>query len=326
MAGMALRGELYELLEQLDQNGIERGEENRMQSLAEEALVRFKNSRELDPRTEHSYISSVELIARVVGAIARQKGYDQAIERFLVASPEGWYRELVDSAETLMSELLLFRAGEAPSHYFQRARANLDYSYGDLSRAIQGWTNLLAHQGTYRPPLRRNIINAYLSRRGRDWSQLTGRELVRMSELAQENLEEEPDSDQNLRMWFRAVRATGELPIGAIAEQLTYKRNQSPTIDTLYYLYIIKYLQADTGVGQAVNEVKLMAEECARMAANLPHRTRSFEWLGKGAGIKALVHESALGTWNTSSEFLVRYEAAKNHCRQNIENSWACVR
>ena len=303
MAGMAFRGELYELLEQPGQNNPGQIEESRVQSLAEEALARFGKSREFDPRSEHSHISAVELIARVVGVMARQKGYDQAIERFLSASSEGWYRELVDSAENLMSELKLFRADETPSHYFLNARANLDRSYGDISQAIQGWTNLLVQPGIFRPPLRRNIINAYLKRRSWDWSQLTENEVVRISDLAQQNLEEEPDSDQNLRMWFSAVRVTGELPLSAIAERLTYKRNQRATIDTLYYLYIVKYLQADTGIGQAVNEARLMIEECARMAATLPHRTRSFEWLGKGTGITALVHRSALGSWSTKSEF-----------------------
>ena len=303
MAGTALRGEVYELLEQLGQSGPSQDEEERVQRLTEQALGRFKRSRELDPRSEYSYISAVELIARVVGVMARQKGYDQATELFLFASTEGWYRELVDDAETLMAELRLFRAGEAPSYYFQNARANLDRSYGNLSQAIQGWTNLLDHRDVFRPPLRRNIINAYLNRKGWDWSQLTDRETARISQLAKENLEEEPGSDQNLRMWFRAVRATGELPIGVIAEQLTYRRNHSPTIDTLYYLYIIRYLQADTGVGQAVHEARQLIEECARMAATLPHRTRSFEWLGEGAGIKALVHENALGAWNPNEEF-----------------------
>ena len=181
--------------------------------------------------------------------------------------------------------------------------ASLDRSYGNLSQAIQGWTNLLTHRDVFRPPLRRNIINAYLNRSGWDWSQLTDRETARISQLASENLEEEPGSDQNLRMWFRAVRATGELPIAVIAEQLTYSRNHSPTVDTLYYLYIIRYLQADTGVRQAVDEARQLIEECARMAAFLPHRTRSFEWLGEGSGIKALVHENALGAWNPNEEF-----------------------
>ena len=302
MAGMASRGELDELLDGLDEASIQREEEN-VQRLVNEALARFETSQELDPRREHSYISAIELITKVVTTVGRLKGYNQATAEFLVAPGEVWYRELVDNAETLMAALVLVRAGEEPSGYLRRAQAGIDQAYGDLSRAIEGWTNLLGRTDMYHPPLRRNIINAYLTRRNRDWARLTQRELNRVAQLAQENLEEQPHSDQNLRIWFRAVRALGDLPLGHIAEQLTYKRVMHPTIDTLYYLYIVKFLQADTGGGQATDDAMRTIGECARQAANLPHRTRSFEWLGQGSGIQALVHEKSMGPWDPSSEF-----------------------
>ena len=185
----------------------------------------------------------------------------------------------------------------------QRAQANLAQAYGELSRAIEGWTNLLDRSDTYHPPLRRNIINAYLTRRDRDWARLRPYELERIAQLAQENLEEQPSSDQNLRIWFRAVREVGELSLGQIAEQLTCKRLLNPTIDTLYYLYIVKFLQNDAGVGRAASEAIEMIAECERQTANFPNRTRSFEWLGNGTGIRALIHEKALGAWDPSSEF-----------------------
>ena len=304
MAGMALRGELYELQEHFDPSSFDVEEERRAQVLVEEALNRFLSSRELDPRSEHSYISAIELIARTVRVVARLKGHGEDTAEFLVAHSEGWYRELVDTAETLIAEQVLARAGDEPSRFLQQAQANLNRAYGDISRAIQGWNNLLdPRRGAYRPPLRRNIINAYLTRRNRDWSQLTERELERISILVQENLEEEPDSDQNLRMWLRVVRATGDFPLSVIAERLTYKSIRQPTLDTLYYLFICKFLQSHTGLGRAADEAKTIIDQCAQMAANLPHRTRSFEWLGNGVGIKALVHESALGDWDASSEF-----------------------
>ena len=304
MAGMALRGELDEFLDSLDSKGFESGSEQRVQSIAEESLRRFTTSRELEPRSEHSYISAIELIARMVRVVARLKGYGEDTAGFLVAPTEGWYRELVDTAETLIAEQVLARAGDEPSRFLQRAQANLSRAYGDFSLAIQGWTNLLdPGRGAYRPPLRRNIINAYLSRNNRDWSRMTSRELERISVLIQENLEEEPDSDQNLRMWLRVVRITGELPLNVIAERLTYKSLRKPTIDTLYYLYILKVLQSNVGVGQAAEEAQRLISQCAQMASSLPHRTRSFEWLARGPGMQALLHESALGDWDPSLAF-----------------------
>ena len=302
MAGMACRGELDDLLDRLDTATIEQ-EEQRVQSLADEALSRFKASQELDPRREHSYISAIELITRLIRTVGRLKGYDESTAHFLITPKEVWYRELVDKAESLLADLTLVRAGEESSQYMQRAQANLAQAYGELSRAIEGWTNLLDRSDTYHPPLRRNIINAYLTRRDRDWARLRPNELERIAQLAQENLEEQPSSDQNLRIWFRAVREVGELPLGHIAEQLAYKRLLNPTIDTLYYLYIVKFLQDDAGVGRAASEAIEMIAECERQTANLPNRTRSFEWLGNGTGIRALIHGKALGPWDPSSEF-----------------------
>ena len=311
MAGMAFRGELDEVLEQVDATTIQE-EEERVQSLAEEALNQFETSQKLDPRREHSYISAIELIAKVVRVTGRVKGFDQSTASFLVAPGESWYRELVDKAETLMDDLILIRAGEEPGGYLQRARASLDQAYGNLSRAIEGWTNLLDRSDIFHPPLRRNIINAYLTRRNRQWSQLTDNELHRVADLAQQNLQQQPDSDQNLRIWFRAVRELANLPLGQIAERLTYKSLRNPTIDTLYYLYIIKFLQANDGGSQVANEAIRTIEDCARQAANLPHRTRSFEWFGKGNGIQALVHEKDLGAWDPSSEFWSNVSSLKS--------------
>ena len=99
------------------------------------------------------------------------------------------------------------------------------------------------------------------------------------------------------------MRATGELPVGYIAERLTYKRILHPTVDTLYYLYIIKFLQAELGGGLAADEAMRTRDECAVLAYNLPHRTRSFEWLGNGTGIQALVSAKVMGAWDPSLEF-----------------------
>ena len=65
-----------------------------------------------------------------------------------------------------------------------------------------------------------------------DWSRLTDRELARVIELAKDNIVEEPASDHNLRLWLRAVRTENALSVNSVAEQLSYKRLQNPSVDT----------------------------------------------------------------------------------------------
>ena len=227
MAGIAWRTELYDLLDQAFNEGLSSEIESKLQHCAEETSHEFNAARQFDSRSEYNYISQIQMVVRVVGVVARLKGFDQNTAQFLINPGNLWYRELVDEAENLFSELSLVRSGEEPSRYYQEARAHLDRLYGDDSKAIEGFTNILDRGDVYRPPVRRAIIRAYLSRRRHDWSQLTKQELVRVSQLARENLEEEPDSHRNLSLWLQAVRRTGEVSIELTAERLGYMRLNS---------------------------------------------------------------------------------------------------
>ena len=44
-------------------------------------------------------------------------------------------------------------------------------------------------------------------------------------------------------------------------------------------------------------------EECKNRARFRRDRTRSFEWLGTGQGLKQLVHQDMLGEWDREKEF-----------------------
>lgn len=303
MAGMAWRAELYDLLGRVSERGISPELELELQHYVEEAGREFGDAQRLDPRSEYNYVSKIQMAERVVGTVARLRGFAQDTARFLIEPSQGWYRGLVDEAENLLSELSMVRVGEEPSRYRIQARVLLDGLYGDYSTVIEGFTNLLVRADVYRPPVRRAIIRAYLSRRNHDWSNLTDRELMRISEMARQNLDEEPQRDENLRLWFRSVRVTGELTVERVAEEMSYRRVRQPTVDTLYYLYILKYLQADMGAGEMAKEAQDLINECSGMVQYHPRRTSSFEWLGEKSGLQALVHESSLGDWDHSTDF-----------------------
>lgn len=301
MAGMMWRNELFDILNSASvwSSDIE----SRIQTVVKEAGREFAETRRLDQRSEYNYISEIQMAERVIGVLARLKGFREDVLGFLSKRDNLWCQGLLDNAEELLSQLSRARAGEVPSKFQQDARSRLDKLYGEHAKAIQGWTNLLSEAGVYKPPVRRIIIRAYLSRRGRDWSKLTDRELSRISQLATDNLNEEPDLDQNLRLWFQAVRRTGEVSIERATEEIGYRRLRRPSVETLYYLYILKVIQAEMGVLAMASEAQDIIRECSRLAEALPHRTRAFEWLGKGTGWAALVHASSLGDWDHTKEF-----------------------
>ena len=302
MAGMGWRTELYDLLNPV-REPLSANFEAKVLRLVNEASKEFSASRSLDRRSEYSYISQVQMILRVLGSISAAKGFQHEVIQFLTLRGNDPYRELFDQAQNLLSDLQLIRGSEVPSHRQVELQAGLERLYGRHSAAILHLTNLLDRRQAYGPPIRRAIVRAYASRHRNDWSKLTKKELARVVELCGHNVEEEPSSDYNLRLWLRAVRLENVLSVDSVAEQLAYKRLQNPSVDTSYYLYIMKFLQLEMGDLAVANEISALIEETSQLARGLARTTTSFEWLGKDAGLAALVHVSSLGSWDESKKF-----------------------
>ena len=301
MAGMSLRAQLYDLLSMNDWDGTL--EEN-IRSLVDEAADRFGTARQLDRRNEHGYIAHVQMLERVINHAAIRQGFRYQTQDFLIRPQNGWYLRLLDQAEELLVDLNVARGGDSPSNYETSLRSALNRIYGNYVKAIEGWTSLLNRADTYCPPVRRNIINAFLARRQGDWSSLSQGDLQIIIGLAEKNLAEEPESDANLRLWFRAARLTGKVTVDRAAETLGLRRLRSPTIDTLYYLYVLKFLQSDEGALSMANEARELISECRVVSVRTAFpRTRTFEWLGNQSGLRALVNISELGSWDDAKKF-----------------------
>ena len=302
MAGMAWRADLYDFLSSIS-HGFAEGQERLLREKIREASEKFEAARELDRRSEYNYISQVQMILRVVGSVSAAHDHRFEPMQFLTSPGHDFYRELVDEAQNLLSDLTLVKGDETPSQLQVELQANIERLHGDSARAIERLTNVLDRRESYKPPLRRALIRTYVSRHQGNWAELSIRELSRVLELAEANIVEEPASDYNLRLWLRAIRAAEYLGVDRVAEQLAYKRLQSPSVDTTYYLYIMKFLQLESGDFAARDDVSRLIEECSRESQGLSRTSSSFEWLGKDHGLGGLVHVSTLGEWDTEVGF-----------------------
>ena len=285
-------------------NDVDGSLEEHLRGLVDEAADRFGTARRLDRRNEHGYIAHVQMLERVINHAAIRQGLRYQTHDFLTKPQNSWYLRLLDQAEELLVDLTVARGGDSPSIYEASLRSALYRIYGNYAKAIEGWTNLLNRADTYCPPVRRNIINALLAGRQGDWSSLLPKDLQIIIGLAKKNLAEEPESDANLRLWFRAARLTGEVTVDRAAETLGLRRLRSPTIDTLYYLYILKFLQSDEGALSMTNEARELISECRAVSVRTAFpRTRTFEWLGKQTGLRALVNFNELGPYDDAKKF-----------------------
>ena len=303
MAGMGWRAELYDKLASLHSRPSNELKESLFE-LLDKATSEFKEARRINRIDEYNYISQIQMIHRFVGSLSRATGYAaHETIKFLTLRGNDKYRELVDEAQNLLSDLDLVKGNEAASQRHHQVQADLKRLYGKYSEAIQGLNNLLDRADVFKPPVRRAIIRATVDRREGKWDKLSSRELARVVELANANFDAEPGSDYNMRIWLRAARTQNALSVDTIAERLAYKRLQNPSPDTAYYLYIMKFLQLDAGDLAVKQELPRLMEECQRLAAGLQRTTTSFEWFGNGHGLGSLVHSSTLGEWDEPQGF-----------------------
>lgn len=303
MAGMGWRSELYDELDALRTRPSNEDKEI-LFDLLNKAASEFKKARRINRSNEYNYISQVHMIHRFVGRISRATGFaSHETMKFLTLRGNDKCRELVDEAQNLLSDLDLVKGNEAASQRHHQVQADLKRLYGNYSEALQGLNNLLDRADVFKPPVRRAVIRALVDRREGKWDKLPSPELARVVELANANFDAEPGSDYNMRLWLRATRTQNALSVDAIAERLAYKRLQNPSLDTAYYLYIMKFLQLDAGDLAVKQELPQLMEECHKRAAGLQRTTTSFEWFGNGHGLNSLVHSSTLGEWDESQGF-----------------------
>lgn len=296
MKGMALRQQTYRIMEN-------NGPLPDILELAKQSSISFSRARELNPDDEHGYISEVQMLARIMDYAG--KNYKGGFPEYLAsAAIDPFLGDCFERAENLLEIIRRNREGGGASSFEEDCRARIDALYGRHERALQIWDNLLARKDVYGPPVRRQIVWTYLARRGRSWDAIPRKEVDRIVSLLEDNLQEEPNSDTNLRLWVQAIRRSSyPLSIEAIIERVGHWRASSNSLDASYYLYVFYALQAIEGSTLGRDSAVRFLDECKTKARFRRNRTKSFEWLGSGSGISRLVHHSQLGDWQREKDF-----------------------
>jgi hypothetical protein len=129
-----------------------------------------------------------------------------------------------------------------------------------------------------------------------------------MVELLEANVLEEPASNDNVKLWFRAYRQSRHQDIDVAIDKLSIWRANGDSVEANYYLYVLHALKAINGVESEVPKAEDLIRISQEKARGLRNRTNSFEWLGRGKGLARLVHYSDLGDWDERSDFYLNSE------------------
>ena len=279
-------------------------------AIAEKASESFEAARILRPDHEHGYISEVQTLIDLIDGVGRRK---ENLIRDLLTRPgtNPFLQGAVEKAEDLLDRVQHLHAGESLSDYAIRCRASLERIYGNYPGALQAWDSLLSRPEVAKPSVRRQIVWTLLRRSDGAWGRLTPKEINRMQRLLEDNLEEEVNDSTSLRLWLRVIRQVSSPPsLDSIIEKVSYWKVNTGALDAVYYLYVLHTLDALNGSIQGAKDAEQVLEECRRLAQFRRDRTRSFEWIGSGEGIGALIHQSLLGEWEDdfwgATESLVR--------------------
>lgn len=289
-------------------------------SAAKRASESFQEARRLAPDEDYGYISDAQLTLRVLDYA---RGGQDAASVLAKETTDPWLREGLERVETLLSAVREQRRGQAPSEYEEKCRAELDVLYGAHDQALQRWDQLLqrktaAGQPTvHAPPIRRQIVWLQLARCDRQWENMSPKQLQRSLDLLEDNIQQEPNDDRNIRLWLQGARFLAPPPgLSVASDRVATWRARGDSLDAIYYLYVLKVLEALDGSELAANEAQRNIEICKTKAGFRRDRTRSFEWLGDGVGLRRLVHQDQLGGWDDALGFwsnikpLVRVEGA----------------
>jgi tetratricopeptide (TPR) repeat protein len=275
---------------------------------ARQASECFAQARTLAPDEDYGYISEAQMITRLLDYAQSTSGQNAVTAASSSADP--WIREAFQKIEDLLLVVRQHHVGEQSSEYEEKCRADLDKLYGAHDLALQRWQNLLDRRDAHgqsvvhAPPIRRQIVWTQLARCDRRWDKMQSKNLHRTLELLEQNLQEEPADDRNIRLWIQGARFLPSPPTVEIAaERVAYWRSNGDSLDAIYYIYVLHSIQGIAGSRLAADRATRALEECRDRARFRRDRTRSFEWLGIGQGLRQLVHQDMLGDWDREKDF-----------------------
>jgi len=298
--GMAIRAAAYHDIEQ-------REDVMNVLKHAKLASDAFQRARIMNPTDEHGYISEVQMIIRVLDYVGRMSS--MPAPRAAAMSSDPWLQESFQVAEDLLMLVRRERVGDSQSDYERRCRADLDALYGKHDSALQIWDNLLQKDSSqkstiFAPPIRRQIVWTYLARRGHSWERLNPHEIQKCITLLEANLKEESYTEKDLRLWLQTIRwQKSPPPLEQVIEKVAYWKTNTDSLEASYYLYVLYTLDALGGSAISKESAARTLEECKLKSRFRTNRSKSFEWLGSGTGIKQLVHHELLGEWDYSKNF-----------------------
>lgn len=268
-----------------------------LKSLVKDIGELFAKTRELDKYSEYGYVSHIDLLIHTIDFGYSISNFTKKSD-FLKKKDNSWFRELLDLAENLFENVKRLKDGDESANnksflFIDKCNLKLNELYENYSAVIAGWNELLG-KGVYEPPVRRQIVRAYLRRSG-SWDKITDDITRSILDLMGKNILEEPQDEKNIYLWFQAARYDRYTDIDTAIAKVARWHSNTESVNSTFYLYVLYTVKAIQGFSDA----KITAERFIRESSNKSrfqgNRTVPVEWYGKGNGLKRIISLSSMG-------------------------------
>lgn len=243
------------------------------------------------------HISDISLCINVIDMGRALEGKDTAL--FLSDHHDDWYMDLADKANILYDECLEYleeldpTLDKAEIEKIREIGAEISTIRSGIDKTIELYQSYLdSASDRIRPMIRRHLARAYEERNDKkDWSAI--------AELMIENIQEDPNNESNIRIWFKAIlQLKDEDPDETLRKAVFFLNiwinNDDKNLEAHYYRYILTFIQAVEGISGAESRLREYQLKMRDLAKDRPNRTSIRYWLGKnGKGIERLIHKSS---------------------------------
>jgi tetratricopeptide (TPR) repeat protein len=271
----------------------------KVRELASSGLEHFARAAELNDISEYPHVAAAQLCVQTI-----EWGYGHSEKKtyaeFLRQPSSQFYADLLDVAEDSLGRVREIAASDRPSQVAQRVEVELREFYDDYAGLLEGWRNLLDRQDVIKAPIRRRLVRTYRTRAG-GWRTAASTVIQQALSLLEENLRDDPRDSRSLRDWLDAARYS-DVGLDRAAELVSYWVESEPSREALFYDYVLSALFALEGRQTAIEQYRRKVERIRDRVAAFPRKRSEYEWLGKGSGLGALVHNRDLADWQRSRE------------------------
>jgi len=295
--GMVYRAELKRILRDLLKSSNSRpitAEQivesiDSLYTLAEES---FKEARRLDSDDEHGYVASVQMTIFIIEnmrLITKSPNYSSLFTAS--GNSSSWLRSQLEHAKDLLDHVGRIQ-GQSKSEYVSTCLSKYRGLFGDYESMFNG-LNALLKKSSGKPCLRRLIVDCIRNEHIDKWSSLKAKNLIRIRDLAMDNINEGSATSRDYISWFQAYRRLPSFSLGEAISVMDKWSLQGDPLGAHYYLYILHFLKWHGGLTTDLTTMKRHLSTVTRMVYG---KTWSYEWLSNADESNCgLVQDNELG-------------------------------